>query len=254
VSFRLPVQPAKYVLPLNRENVEEGIRFFKKYHKIIVWSFPPIIMEENLNWYSQAVASLVQKDYQEFQLGHFSQSSMFDGFADDLQPINFFGDYTTNILNNLSLEEMRELGFAGAQFSIETDGDNLAAALSDFGHPPQRGKAGKAFLVGMYVYGRPPLFTARLDNAAFNYGKRFVSPRGEEFVLSRKNDMTIARSIIPFDLLDMSKKLERIGVNYLLVDLSEGSMKRNVSEFITHYSQKGRRPVRMEGNFSEILA
>ena len=38
-----------------------------------------------------------------------------------------------------------------------------------------------------------------------------VDPNGEEFVLSRKNDMTIVRSIVPFDLLDMSRKLERMG-------------------------------------------
>ncbi len=254
MNIRLPVRPEKYVLPLGPENLEDGLRLFKKYNGFIVWSLPPIIMEENLGWYSRALATLEEKGYREFQSGHFSQSGMFSRFNEKQHTVSIYGNYTVNILNSPALEEMRELGFAGVQFSIETDGNNLDAALKNFNRMAGKVGGDKTFLVGLYVYGRPPLFTARLDDPAYNYGKRFVSPRGEEYVLSRNNDMTIARSVIPFDLLDNQKKLEKTGIDYLLVDLSDGNMKKNVSEFITHYSQKGKRSAGMSGNFSANLA
>jgi putative protease len=253
MHFRLPVRPAKYVLPLNLENMEEGLRMSGKKHRPVVWSLPPVIMEENLDWYFRAAASLAESGYLEFQLGHFSQSAMFSLFAENHLPLRIYGDYTVNILNSLSLEKMRELGFAGVQFSLETDSGNLAAALDCFGRFRQKAEAESDFLVGMYVYGRPPLFTARLDSPAFRHGRRFASPRGEEYILSRQDDVTIVRSVIPFDLLDMQKKLAAMGVDYMLIDLSDGNMKRNASEFITHYSRKGKHSARMAGNFSATL-
>lgn len=246
MSFRLPVVPGRYILPVNEENVALGIQQSQKYCANVIWSFPPVILEEDMKWYLSAAATLVERKYTQFQVGHCSHRAIFHDIQQE-QPLQIYGDYTINTLNSCSLRNLKQMGFAGSLFSIETDRENLGLALMGLQQHRQD------FAVGMYVYGRPPLFTARLDDAAFQYGKRFVSPRGEEYVLSREAGMTIARSVVPFDLLDMHKKTELMGMDYLVVDLSTGNMKKNAMEFITHSSRKGRRPAGMPGNFDETL-
>lgn len=248
MHFRLPMVPEKYIVPVTGENVEQGIKLFKKYYETVIWSFPPVILEDRLDWYSRAAADLAQNKYTQFQIGHFSQLSLFQPTSENQPPLKIYGDYTVNILNSLSLRKMRQTGLAGTLFSIETDRDNLAESLSGFRQHHLN------FLVGMYVYGRPPLFTARLDDLRYNYGKRFVSPRGEEYILSRAYEMTLARSVKPFSLLGEWKNLARMDVDYFFVDLSTGNMKRNVAELIAFYNKKGELSSGMSGNFFEALA
>jgi putative protease len=248
IHFRFPMVPGKYVVPMSEENVEQGIKSHNKHHGTVIWSLPPVILEDRWEWYSRATAALMHKGYNQFQIGHFSQLPLFPGMGKDQPQLLVYGDYTVNNLNSLSLTKMKDMGLAGTLFSIETDRENMAAALKGFQ------KQRREFLVGMYVYGRPPLFTARLDDPHFDFGKRFVSPKGEEYILSRGNEMTLARSVEPFSLLGEWKNLARLEIDYLLVDLSTGNLKRNVSELIAHYFRKGEPPPSMSGNYFATLA
>ncbi|MDW7773130.1 MAG: U32 family peptidase [Desulfobulbaceae bacterium] len=247
MHFRLPVRPGRYIVPLTEDNIKEGIRKFNRYARDVVWSLPAIIPEDRLDWYSGAAAALAETGYTRFQVGHFSQLSLFPAAGQGLPPLQIYGDYTVNVLNSIALEKMRRMGFSGTLFSIETDRENLEAAMGGFSRHRHD------FLVGLYGYGRPPLFTARLDDRRFEYGKRFVSPRGEEYAINRSDDLTLVRSTGPYSLLGEWKNIGRAGIDYLFLDLSTGNMKRNVSELISLLNKKGEAPPAMTGNYFEAL-
>jgi len=251
--LRLPVAPVRHVVPLNFENIE-----YLKARAIqpraaandIIWSLPPIILDEDLPWHSEAIAYLVREGWNSFQLGHFTQRGLFASLPADPGRISLYGCYTFNILNSMTVAAMAELGFSALQFSIETDRENLASSLHNFTAVTEKaGKQAPSSTIGLYVYGRPALFTARLDDRRYQYGKRFVSPRGETFILDRKGKLTCARSAIPFSLVQWRKELAALGIDYFVVDMSEGNSRKNAADFIGLLQQKGRDQQVLEGNF-----
>ena len=168
---------------------------------------------------------------------------MFDDLGEATPKVKLYGNYTCNILNSSGLDMVKDVNFRGVQFSLETDAENLRAAIHNF---RQRVKD---LHIGMYVYGHPALFTARLDDHRYSYGKRFVSPRGEVFVLEREHDLTRARAAEAFSLLDVRQELAQYGVDYLVADLTDGNMKKNLAEFSSLFrGHKKEHPV-LAGNF-----
>lgn len=247
MQFRLPMVPGKYILPISEENIVYAGKHAERYAGRVMWSLPAIIPEHRLQWYYDAASFLIERKYRYFLIGHFSQLEILREMSGNKGPLEVYGNYTVNALNSLTLGKMKMSGFAGTMFSIETDRENLAEALGSF-H-----RHSHDFPIGLYVYGRPPLFTARLDDSHFEYGKRFISPRGEEYTLSRADEMTLARSTVPYSLLGEWKNITRSGIDFLVADLSSGNMKTNVSEIIALYGRKGESPPSMSGNYFTVL-
>jgi putative protease len=104
------------------------------------------------------------------------------------------------------------------------------------------------------VYGRPPLFTSRLDSKHFRYQDRFVSPRQEEFTLERYHDLTLARSTLPFSLLAWQEELGRLGVAFQFIDLGAGPVKKEIS-VVSSLLGGGSHKIRvLKGNYQAVLA
>lgn len=249
---RLPVQPERYLLAMTPGNVETwqqaGARL-RRGRKTLVWCLPPVIMEEDLGWYANTVSALSRDGCTDFQLGHFSQQLLFAG-EKGRQDIRLYANYTCNLINSMALRVMSKLGFTGVQFSLETDQENLARSLSHWQSSGQSMRAGAVrCAIGIYVFGRPALFTSRLDDRRYQYGKRFASPRGESFILEQGEGMTQARSVLPFSLLEWRKELEFLGLSYFLVDLSSGNIKKNISDFTALFYRRGVLPPVLNGNF-----
>ena len=259
---RLPVRPAKIILPLSRENMRDLERLglkIKKYQSRIIWRLPPILPESELVWYKSRIETLVAAGYPRFELGHLSQYGLFS-FAgrQERQRLELSGHYSLNLLNSAALHGVASLGFRRTLFSLETESGNLAAALAHF--RSRRGRPGKKhgfrqvkMEVGLYVYGRPPLFTARLDSDHFQYRNIFVSPREEEFTLEHRQGLTLARSIFPFSLLSWQGELGEMGVDYLLLDLTGGPMKKEASLLSGLLAGGGKRIRVLSGNFHSTL-
>ncbi len=106
---------------------------------------------------------------------------------------------------------------------------------------------------GLYVYGYPPLFTARLDGHHFQYKKTFISPRDEHFVLEHTQGLTLARSRLPFSLLKWQQELAAMEVDYLYIDLSGASVKKELKTVQTLLTQGNSRLPVMSGNFMGTL-
>lgn len=256
-QYRLPVVPENYIVSLNQENIDllySAPAKLRGLDQEIIWGLPPIIEENSLSWFNRTIERLLLDNFAAFQLGHFSQVGFFDEYLAAGKELHLFSHYTCNVLNSIALKTFSEQHFSSVQFSLETDAHNLDLAMRHFWASAASSSGKNKYLaVGMYVFGRPPLFTARLDDSHYQYGKRFVSPKNELFTLDRGDGVTSARSVLPFSLLDQTKELENCGVNYLVIDVSTGNIQRNISELIALTKGRGKEFPVMSGNFKSGL-
>jgi putative protease len=249
---RLPVPPDRYLLamtPANIETWQQAGGRLRRGRENLVWCLPPMIMEGDLGWYSSTVSALSRDGCTDFQLGHFTQQLLFAG-EKERQGFRLYADYTCNLLNSMAVQVMADMEFTGVQFSLETDRGNLSSSLSRWQASGQSMPVGPGpCAIGIYVFGRPALFTARLDDRRYQYGRRFVSPKAESFILAQGEGMTQARSVLPFSLLEWRKELESLGPAYFLVDLSSGNIKKNIADFTALFYRRGVLPPVLSGNF-----
>jgi len=257
---RLPVHPARIVVPLNRDNMRDlaaAKNKIKKFHGRIIWRLPPVLHEADLDWYGRQVAQLVGSGYRSFELGHCSQYGLFTALQGDRRGLKpeLYGQYTLNIMNSAALHAARALGFQGVLLSLESEGSTVAAAVAHFKWQAgrKRAKRPSRIRVGLYVYGRPPLFTARLDAEHFRYGQQFVSPQREAFTLEKRDGLTLARSTLPFSLLRWQEEISALKVDYLFLDLSGGPIRQEIATAGALLGGGKRRLPVLSGNFHGTL-
>lgn len=255
---RLPVRAARIVIPLTRDNMNRLAKLgnrIKKQKGRIVWRLPPVLHEADLAWYREQVRRLVTAGYFRFELGHCSQYGLFRFLQDEdwQQNVELYAYYSLNLLNSAALHGANHLGYQGALFSLETEGENLAAAVAHFKRQRGRSRMQQKMKLGLYVYGRPPLFTARLDSDHFEYRQPFVSPKEEQFTLEHKDGLTLARSTLPFSLLRWQQELAAMSIDYLLLDLSGGPIRKEITTVSTLLAQGGKRLQVLSGNFQGTL-
>ena len=229
----LSMKPEKIILILDR-NSSDRFRRMKKTRfrrNSLIWALPPIILEGDVGFYRQAMAALIDQGYRDWQIGHISQLQLFKSLESKKSGhvLRIYGDYTLNILNSPALDFLKKSGISQVQAAIETDRENIMAMC--------RYKHGVK--VGLTVYGRPPLFTARLDSDHFHYDRVFVSPKGERFVLKKKWGQTLALPEQPFSLLAGLDELARMGFDYTVIDLSYRRLKKRELDSLFHPRNKG---------------
>ncbi|MDZ7641651.1 MAG: U32 family peptidase [Desulfurivibrio sp.] len=255
---RLPAQVERIVLPLtpeSRECISLG-EIPRPLRGRLIWALPPVILEEELPFYRREIAALRQRGFQAWQLGHLSQLQFFieqpgetttgaeagaayrspkskgrGGRARRPPELELYGDYTLNILNSLALDNCRAAGLRLAQAGIDGDRANLR----------HLGQA-RPDLCGLTIYGRPPLFTARLDTVHFRQGVPLLSPRQEEFELRREGNRTLVLAAQPFSLLPYSAELAAAGVAFGVVDLCRQRLaKRDLLPLLRQAGKKAAR-------------
>jgi putative protease len=258
INARLPVRPARILVPVNRDNMHRFARLSGKIGKKqgkIIWCLPVVVQEQEIEWYRQQVEMLIKRGYTRFELGHCSQYGFFLSAFEQGKRIELFGRYTLNLLNSAALQGAGHLGLRGVVFSLETEKDNLSAALASFRRQESRGRSRryKKLQIGMYVYGRPPLFTARLDSDHFNYRQQVVSPREETYTLEHRDGLTLARSTLPFSLLAQQQEPARAGLDYLVLDLSGGPLRKEAATVAALLGGARKRIQVLTGNYSGTL-
>ena len=209
---RLPFQPDRVLVTLSRETFTQSRQLARKLNawtRRLIWALPPIILEEDVDFYRQALVALTDLGFAAWQLGHLGQTLFFPGDA----KISLFGDHTLNVLNSAALVTLQENSIGHAQIAVETDRTTLAAICRR-----QGGKTGAA--PGLTVFGRMPLFTSRLAAEHFRYQQPFVSPKGERYELVRRWGATLALPEMPFSLLNELADIASLGLNYAVIDLT----------------------------------
>ncbi len=194
--------------------------------------------------------------FNSFQLGHYSQVRLFNtqGKGQNLKKCSLYGDYTFNVLNSASLKAIGQMNIMGSQFSFETDQDTFSSAIEmnrHFGTNPNEKK--ERVEVGLLVYGRPSLFTARLKAKHLAPHQNITSPKNEKFLLLQKDGITHARSTLPFSLLQWRDDLEAIGPDYFVIDLSGSPLRKEVATFLTLLQKTDKRVPILSGNFKKNL-
>jgi len=212
LKLRLPVMPELLLVELNRKtfnDFQHQKKNVKKFYNRVVWCLPPILLENEVDFFSKAINQLIKNNFRTWQIGHVGQQLFFDG----KERLNLLGDYTLNILNSQGLHVLHGLKLQRAQAAIEIDRESLRDLLNS------KSAADSRVDLGMTVYGTPPLFTARTMASHFIYAQPFVSPRGETFVLRKAWNSTVALAENPFSLLAKLTELAEMGLKYAVIDL-----------------------------------
>lgn len=225
LKMRLPVMPELLLVELNRKtfnDYQHQKKNVKKFYHKMVWCLPPVIMENEVEFFSKAITQLIKNNFKAWQLGHVGQQFFFER----KERLSLLGDYTLNILNSQALLVLHDLKLQRAQASIEIDRKSLGDILSS------KSANNSSVDLGMTVYGTPPLFTARPMAKHFLYAQPFVSPKGESFVLRKAWNSTVAIDENPFSLLSKLNELAKMGVEYAVIDLCHRRITRKENDEI----------------------
>ncbi|MBC8317675.1 MAG: U32 family peptidase [Desulfobulbaceae bacterium] len=220
--LRLPFNVDRKLLLLDEKTYNQIMRIKKPARHLyssLVWVLPPIILEDMLQFYREAVIALQGKGFRSWQIGHISQLSLFslaggrhgaEGKGRGRSSVSVSGDYTLNILNSSAFDYLKHVGVQWGQISIESDKKSMAQIT--------RNK--KGIKAGITVFGRPPLFTARQTPDFFRYGQTFISPRGEKFELQKRWGQTLVLPERPFSLLSFLSEQPLSDLDYVVIDIT----------------------------------
>lgn len=204
---------AGLIITLDEDTYRQFFRsrkILRSYKRNIKWSLPPVIDEGTLSFYGEAIRYLVEAGFNRWQIAHIGQRQFFKACKCEIS-----GDYTLNMLNSQAVQAVYDMGVANSLALVETDKQNLFE---------MNGRKGKSKL-GVLVYGRPPLFVARPDLEHFRYDQKFISPKGEKFILQKKWGKVHAYSENIFSLLPWLPDLKRSGVDYGVIDFSNSRLR-----------------------------
>lgn len=207
--FPIPVERLVLVLTPHSLGGFSRVKISPPLRRQLVWALPPLIDQELVGEYHRMIGTLIEQGFRDWQVANLGQLEFFAG-----RDCRLSGDYRLNALNSLAARFWQGQGVAAGQIAIETDRPNLAAFLT---HPGFSS-------AGMTVYGFPPLFTSRFVGTPLQYGREFVSPRGEGFVLRQAWGYTLALADQPFSLLHRLAELAGLGLDYGVIDLSGVSL------------------------------
>lgn len=234
---KLPFIVDRYIIPINKKNLAETghlSRYFGKNRNCIIWALPPVVYDQKSASLQRDVNVLIRSGFRSFQVSTIGQFNLFNE-----KNISLFGDYSLNVLNSRTMRMMTEFGMKGFQFSIETDRAALKRAVgayrsdmdqSDSARSSNKHKNG---LVGLTVYGAPPLFMSRVHAQDVSFKQRIISPKQEGFVIQKVGGESFTRPLRPFSLLPYRKELEMIGIDYMIIDLSGLGVDRRALEDLT---------------------
>ena len=214
-------KPDRLLITLDKESfaqLQKQKKPLRYLTKTVTWILPRIILEEDVGFYRKVVAELAGNGFRQWMISHIGQLQLFQSTRKKIAGARQFpkgrpiiaGDYTLNILNSLGLRFLKARGVDRVQLAIEADKQSLQKICEQ--------KINSE--VGLTVYGRPPLFTARLAPEFFKYNTPLISPRGERLELVKKWGQTVALADKPFSLLSQLSDLKEVGFDFAVVDLS----------------------------------
>jgi len=238
-----PFIPDRYVINLDRKimgSVGDIKRFLGRNMRSVIWALPPVLNDSSFGQVKKRLSSLIKSGFKTFQVAHLSQIELFEG-----ERVQLFGDYSLNLMNSQALHLLSKLDFRGLQFSLEMNREVLKQVIEGYRHRskplPKGGGEGYTTQLGLTVYGAPPLFVSRIAHKELPYGKEITSPRNEQFFVEKKEGHSITRPKKPFSLLPHRAELERMGLSYLVIDLSGiHPGRKEMSEVKERISGKGK--------------
>lgn len=209
----LPFVPDRYLIPITRKNISQVgqlKRYLGRRMRDLTWCLPPVVFEGEQQRFTKQIQQLIRSGFRSYQIGHLTQFVFFQ----NEQRVYLSSDHTVSLMNSQAVTLMEEGEVEAAQLSIECDRDIIVELIARYRRFHSDVK------LGLTVYGAPALFTARLDPEHFQYNKTLRSPRNEEFIILKKENITATVPVRPFSLLPYLFELKSAGLDYAVVDLS----------------------------------
>jgi putative protease len=240
----LSADPDRLVLSFEKDLLSQAgqiRRMLGNRARNVIWSLPAVIHEQDLGKYGKQIQILLRSGFRSFQISHVCQASFFTG-----ERVHLFGDFTLNLLNSQAVRAAEATGLQAVQLCIEADRANLGDLIRGYRGTfaeSSKGGEGRRLRLGLTVYGSPALYTARLAAQHFPCDKPILSPKGEAFVIRRKDGYTQTHSVKPFSLLPYLRELKGMGLDYAVVDIrGERADNRVVAELRERLAGIGRYP------------
>lgn len=233
---KLPFFPDRYLISFEKQmlsqvgTIKSGLGGRSRN---VIWALPPVISENDLLRVKKQVTVLLRSGFRSFQIGHPSQVRLFGS-----EKVHLYGDYTLNVMNSGAVSRLDELGIVGSQVAIELDKKGLRELLEA---TAGQGKGGQNQMrLGLYVYGAPPLYTARLASKHLPIDQKIESLRNEPYVIRKKEGYTQTFPEKPFSLLPYLEEIKEAGIQYVVVDSCGHSSKKNMEELKERLMVTGR--------------
>jgi putative protease len=120
-------------------------------------------------------------------------------------------DYRLFSLNSQALLSWQELGATACTLYIEDDADNMAALLA--ADLPVRRR--------VLAYGSIPVITSKIRIRDVKSDAPVVSDRGEGYTVAVRDGLSVVTAARPFALTGFRKRLQEMGCESFVVDLSQ---------------------------------
>jgi len=238
-----PLRPDRIVLPLSSANLRRLSNLKSKIGELysrIIWAAPPVLFDSSDQAFRRDLAQAIKMGAAEFMvsnLGHLPLIS--SARPGSRRRFKVFADYRFNCLNSQTEAQLADLGLAGVTLSIESDEENLSRMLEHPGPIPRL----------LYLFGRPPLFTARFRPAELKENVPAESPRGERFRWRTESGLTLVFAEQPVFLAPLLKFTAPAGVKAMIVDL-EFDPRPLVTARLVHEAVKSGRPIKSASKFN----
>jgi len=226
LQSKLPFSPDRFLLSFEKALIGQAgqiKRLLGSRLRDVVWALPPVLLEQDLARHHKQITLLIRSGFKCFQLGHISQAELFAG-----QRVHLSGDFSLNFLNNQAVVMAAQTGFEAVQLAIEADREALRELIQGYKktgvYTAGKESARRGIRLGLTVYGAPALYTARLAAPHFSYDRPVVSPKGESFVIRKREGFTQTHPVRPFSLLPFLVELKNMGLDYVVVDISGEQM------------------------------
>ena len=243
------------VVELTEENFNDYLRNLRPVKRLkgLIWQLPTIIFEKQLAFYRQALNTLLDGGWRNFMVGNFSHLHLLqEAQAVLVQPdlkkrhqaagsasavtaagkistpqstkLTLYSDYTLHCLNSQAFEALQNLGVTYVTLSVEADKETLKLLLRNL--PESKLLA--------YVFGHLPLMISRAPLPEGKKALRLTSPRGEQFRLLSRGELTYLVAKFPYLMQKPLAELLPLGLTRIIIDTNNSGLPASEIGSVVH--------------------
>ena len=201
----------EYIVPLRHREIYSLPRSSRN---LVVLRVPVFARERELPDLHRRIRDAISKGFTRFLIGNISHFDLFDRFPE----ARLQADYTFGVLNNAALLALALMGAETGTVSLECDRENLARII----------QASRGFPMELVAYGRPPLFTSRMQTMlAKKRGTTEISDGDTAFLVDEFEKMTIVVPREPFALMGALRRHQVQQLAALRLELTGADLQKN---------------------------
>ncbi len=223
-AFKFPVDDV--ILLATRENLEKVSkrRFSHEQFDRFGWFIPPIILEKDIEYYSNAIAWYVERGFNYWWINNWSHFKFFEN-----RGVKLVADSSFNVSNNVELWVYRNWGCRAAVLSWEMSRQDIARLVKS--RPP--------LPVYMTVYGYPPIFTSRIKPPVKSSKISLEGDKRSSFRVTDREGVCIISPSWPVNLFEYLDEIKSLGIRNFVIDCSHSHCdKRELTRVVSGYRRE----------------